>query len=309
MSRPQAFKRRMAIDHLVNSDYDHARRKALWRRVIMSLTRRRNELLRFDQVRQQLRAQGRHAAGSRQVPVDAVVGSVGRYHDFDAAFLPRRAQTRPRWLSIDRAHHEEVSLPPVELYKLGETYFVKDGNHRVSVARERGQAFVDAYVIEVQSPVPITCLSELEEWLENEDAVEFLAATRLMELRPQANVCLTLCGQYEKLLEHIAVHRWFMGIELQREVGYDEAVASWYDRVYVPVVEGLRETELQREFPKRTEADLYLWLIEHLWYLREAGELDDGASLAESARTHAARLRPPRRLARILRSMFARRAA
>ena len=299
----------MAIDHLVNSDYDRARRKALWRRVITRLTRRRNELLRFEEVRRQMRAQGRHAAGSRHVPIDAVVGSVGRYHDFDAAFLPRRAQTRPRWLSIDRAHHEDVSLPPVELYKLGETYFVKDGNHRVSVARERGQAFIDAYVIEVQSPVPITCLSELEDWLERQDAVDFLAQTRLLELRPAANVCLTLCGQYEKLLEHIAVHRWFMGIELQREFSYEEAVTSWYDRVYMPVVKGLRETELPREFPKRTEADLYLWLIEHLWYLREAGERDERASLAASARTYAAGLRPRRGLARILRSVVARRAA
>jgi hypothetical protein len=271
----------------------------------MRLMRRRNELLRFDEVRRLLRAQGRRAAGSRQVPVSAIVGSVGRYRDFDAAFLPRQAQTRSRWLSIDRAHHEDVVLPPIELYQLGETYFVKDGNHRVSVARERGQMFIDAFVVELQAAVPIRCLEDLEEWLEQQDAVEFLATTRLLALRPHAQVRLTLCGQYEKLLEHISVHRWFLGIELQREVGYEDAVASWYDRVYLPIVEGIREAAMLREFPRRTEADLYLWLIEHLWYLREAGALDEDAGVNAAARSYADDFspRPTRRLARALRGL------
>jgi hypothetical protein len=295
----------MAIDHLVQSEYEHARRKASWRTIFMRLTGRRNELLRFDEVRRLLRAHGRRDAGAQQVALDAIVGSVGRYRDFDAAFLPRQAQTRGRWLSIDRAHHQDVKLPPVELYKLGETYFVKDGNHRVSVARERGQLYVDAFVTELHAAVPIRCLDELEEWLEQQDGVAFLATTRLLELRPEAQVRLTLCGQYDTLLEHISVHRWFMGIELTREVAYDEAVASWYDRVYLPIVEGIREAGILRDFPRRTETDLYLWLIEHLWYLREAGELVDDAPLDAAARSYAAgfSLRPIRRLARALRAL------
>ena len=275
----------------------------------MRLVRRRNELLRFDEVRHQLRAQqGPHSLGIQQVELDAIVGSVGRYHDFDAAFLPRQAQTKPRWLSINRAHYEDVSLPPVELYRLGETYFVKDGNHRVSVARERGQSFVDAVVTEVKSPVPIASLAELEEWLEQQDAVEFMATTRLLELRPEADVCLSLCGQYEKLLEHISVHRWFLGVELEREVSYEEAVVSWYDRVYVPLVQAIREADVAREFPGRTEADLYVWFIEHVWYLRQAGELEEDAPLAAAARTFGSSFssRPRRRLARAVRSVFVR---
>jgi hypothetical protein len=296
----------MAIEQAIDADYDHARRKAAWRSLILPLVRRRNELLRFDDVRRRLRAQGRHALGCRQVPLAAIVGSVGRYRDFDAAFLPRRSQTKPRWVSIDRAHYQEASLPPVELYKLGETYFVKDGNHRVSVARERGQAFIDAVVVDVESPVPIAGPAELEAWLERQDAVDFLAATCLLELRPRADVRLTLCGQYEKLLEHISVHRWLLGVELAREIPYDEAVGSWYDRVYAPVVEGIRQADLQREFPKRTEADLYVWLIEHLWYLRQAGELDEDVPLSAAARTFGAGFssRPRRRLARLVRSVL-----
>jgi hypothetical protein len=295
----------MSVDNLVHGDYEHARRKASWRRVISRLTGRRNELLRFDEVRLRLRAQGRHAAGSRAVDLDAIVGSVGRYRDFDAVFLPRQTQTKRRWLSIDRAHYEDVALPPVELYQLGATYFVKDGNHRVSVARQRGQLFIDAVVIELHAPVPIGSLAELEEWIGQQDAVEFLSATRLMELRPEAQVLLTLPGQYEQLLEHISVHRWFLGIESEQEVPYSDAVASWYDRVYLPIVEGIREADMLRDFPRRTEADLYVWLIEHLWYLREAGELDQAAPLEAAARSYASRFsqRPARLIARVLRDL------
>jgi hypothetical protein len=298
----------MAIEQAIQSDFEHARRKASWRRVIMRLVGRRNELLRFDEVRRQLRAQGRHTLGSHEVPLHAIVGSVGRYRDFDAVFLPRRSQTRQRWLSIDRAYHEDVSLPPVELYRLGATYFVKDGNHRVSVARERGQAFIDALVVDVESPVPIACLDELEAWLEQQDAVDFLATTRLLELRPWAEVRLTLCGQYEKLLEHISVHRWFLGVEGQREVAYEEAVASWYDHVYTPLVDQIRDADLLAEFPGRTEADLYVWLIEHLWYLREAGELEQDTPVNAVARTFGVYFssRPRRRMERMLRGLLTR---
>src|SRR6266568_6855374 len=175
----------MTFDNQVNSDFEHARRKASWRSIINRLTGRRTELLRFEEVRRQLRAEGRHDAGSRPVLVDAIVGSVGRYRDFDTAFLPLQTQTKRRWLSIDRAHYDDLVLPPVELYRLGETYFVKDGNHRVSVARERGQEFIDAYVIELQAPVPITSLQELEDWVRRQDAIDFLTRTRLVSLRPQ----------------------------------------------------------------------------------------------------------------------------
>jgi hypothetical protein len=295
----------MRVDNQVHADFEHARRKASWRGLISRLTGRRNELLRFEEVRHQLRAQGRHDGGSRPVPLDAIVGSVGRYRDFDAAFLPVQTQTKRRWLNIDRAHYEELSLPPVELYQLGETYFVKDGNHRVSVARERGQVFVDAMVIELHAPVPIGSLEELQEWIRQQDAVAFLDTTHLLELRPHAQVLLTVPGQYERLVEHISVHRWFLGIEGEREIAYDEAVASWYDRVYLPLVEGIREADILGEFPGRSEADLYLWLIEHLWYLREAGELPDAAPLDVAARTYADGFSPrtTRRIARAIRRL------
>jgi hypothetical protein len=293
----------MSFEEQVRADYDMARLKAAWRQIVSRLARRRNELLQFEEVRRRLRAQGQHYVGLRSVPLEAIVGSIGRYRDFDRAFLPRQSQTKSRWLNIDRAHYQDLELPPVELYGIGETYFVRDGNHRVSVARERGQEFVDAVVVELSAPVPIGSVQELEDWIRREDAVAFLSTTRMMEVRPDAQVLLTLPGQYEQLLEHISVHRWFLGIEADQEIPYEQAVGSWYDRVYLPLVEAIHEADVLKEFPQRTAADLYLWLIEHLWYLREACELDEDQPLDVTARTYAERFsqRPRRRVARVVR--------
>jgi len=204
------------------------------------------------------------------VPIDRIVGSVGRYRDFDRAFLPRQVRTRDRWESVDRAHREGTEVPAIELYKIGEVYFVKDGNHRVSVARERGQAFIDAHVIEVTAPAPVDSVEDLLDFIRDRDALAFYEKTDLLRIRPDARIELTLPGQYDKLLEHISTHRWYLGIEQKREIPYPEAVASWYDRVYMPTVEVIRKTGALRDFPNRTEADLYLWCTEHHWYLHQA---------------------------------------
>src|SRR5436309_1427314 len=178
----------MQVANTAHSDFLRVRRKAFWRGIAKWLLRSDDALLAFDDVRKQLHAHLQHDGGVREVEIDQIVGSVGRYRDFDRAFLPRQARTRGRWESIDTAYLTHVELPPIELYKIGETYFVKDGNHRVSVARERGQVFVDARVIEVESPAPVTSVEDLFEWIRNEDAVKFHEATGISRLRPGATL-------------------------------------------------------------------------------------------------------------------------
>jgi hypothetical protein len=85
------------------------------------------------------------------------VGSEGRFHEFDRAFYPRVARSKDRWLRIDQAHYDDVTLPPVELIKVGQGYFVRDGNHRVSVARARGHQVVDACVTEIEVGIEERC--------------------------------------------------------------------------------------------------------------------------------------------------------
>lgn len=257
------------IEQIAKADFEAALRKGFWRSVLSWFSQSSNRLLPFDEVRARLPMRGQHYIGLREVPIEKIIGSVGRYQDFDRAFLPRHSRTASRWISIDAAHLQEIDLPPVELYKIGEAYFVKDGNHRVSVARERGQKFIDAYVIEIDTPVPIDEHTDIDELITLHEKGEFYAKTQLDQLRPGAKIDLTLPGQYAKLLEHIDVHRYFMGLERGQEVPYEEAVTSWYDEVYLPLARVIGEADLLKEFPGRTVGDLYLWIIEHLWYLRE----------------------------------------
>jgi hypothetical protein len=255
---------------LVRADYESARRRAFIRAIASWLRRSDNALLAFEEMRRGIRANAQRDRGMRAVEIERIVGSVGRYRDFDRAFLPRQARTRDRWESVDRAHREGTEVPPIELYQIGEVYFVKDGNHRVSVARDRGQQFIDAHVIEVSAPAPVTTVDDLLDWIRDQDAITFYEKTDLLGLRPGARIDLTLPGQYEKLLEHISTHRWYLGTEQNREISYPEAVTSWYDRVYLPTIEAIRRTNALRDFPHRTEADLYLWTTEHHWYLHQA---------------------------------------
>jgi hypothetical protein len=162
-----------------------------------------------------------------------------------------------------------TALPPVKLYKIGEAYFVLDGNHRVSVARERGVEFVDAEVTEAETRVPVTAELDAADLEIKEEYARFLERTRLDELRPDQRVEFTIAGGYDRLLEHIAVHRYFMGLEQERFISEDEAVCDWYDNLYLSLVRIIREKDVLADFPGRTEADLYLWIMDHQHYLRE----------------------------------------
>ena len=114
-----------------------ARRKALLTELLDMLRRQPNDLLSLDDVRARLNVRGQRWLGHQIVPVDHIIGSEGRYTDFDRQFLPRSDKLKDRWSRIDSAMIESITLPPVDLYKIGDAYFVRDGNHRVSVARQQ----------------------------------------------------------------------------------------------------------------------------------------------------------------------------
>jgi hypothetical protein len=250
-------------------DFGTARRKAFWNEIVSFLSGRSNLLLSWDEVRGKLGVRGQVYRGVQPVPVNKVIGSVGRYRDFDRVFMPTQDRTADRWRSIARAHYDYVSLPPVKLYKIGDAYFVLDGNHRISVAREQGIEFVDAEVIEANTVVSVTADLDADDLEIKGEYARFLDRTRLDELQPDQNIEFTIGGGYERLLEHIAVHRHFLGLEWQRFVPEDEAVCDWYDNLYLPLVRIVREKDVLTDFPGRTEADLYLWIMDHQHYLRE----------------------------------------
>jgi len=270
-------------NNLANADFESALRKSFWHSLLSWFSKNNNNLLNFDEIRRQIPWQGQYDRGMQEIRLDDIVGSVGRYQDFDRTFLPRYFRSRDRWTNIDKLHIKDINIPPIEVYKIGSVYFVKDGNHRVSVARERGQVYIEANVIEIESSIPIDANTNIDDLISRKEQLGFLDQTRIYDLRPEATIILTLPGGYDKLIEHMHVHSWFLGEQLKHEISWMEAVADWYDKVYLPLVEIIRVNEILKDFPERSEADMYLWIIEHLWYLREKG-LED--ITLEAAATH-----------------------
>jgi hypothetical protein len=138
----------------VEHDFDRARRRAFARRVLNRLrgSGESDRLLSFDEVKASLAGWSQAYRGLRLVEVDKIVGSVGRHREFDGSFLPRGGSSETRWKRIDRAFHRAEYLPPVSLYEVGGLYYVRDGNHRVSVARFHGVREIEAEVVQVRGP-------------------------------------------------------------------------------------------------------------------------------------------------------------
>jgi len=271
-------------------DFRRARMQSFFNMLRAALSGQRQRLLAFDEVREKLHLGGPVYRGLQSVPLDKIIGSVNRYRDFDHLFLPTQSHTEDRWRRINRAWYEEIDLPPVMLYKVGEVYFVVDGNHRVSVARDRGQQFIDAEVREVESRVPVTAGMQPDDLERLGERVEFLERTQLDRWYPEAVIKPTVLGGYERLLEHIAVHRYFMGIDQGRSISEEDAVRHWYETLYLPVVQVVERSEVLEELPGRTATDFYLWTMDHLHFLRsqeggaEAGPGQAAQDLIETMR-------------------------
>ena len=283
------------------ADFRSARRRATLQRMMATLSGESTELLAYDEVRQRLRGRETARRALEEIPLEAIVGSVGRYHDFSRTFLPRQNSDAGRWAGVKAAMTGMAGLPPIEVYQIGEVYFVRDGNHRVSVMRQMGATHIEAYVTRVDTKVRLTPEVDLDELIIKEEQTRFLHHTHLDELRPESDLSVTVPGMSDRLLEHIAVHRYFMGIEQQREIPTDDAVVRWYETVYLPVVAVIRERSILDEFRGRTEADLYLWVAEHREALREILGWD--LSTEAAASDLAARQRQPGAGARILQAV------
>lgn len=261
------------LDSIVRADFSRARFKSFVNSVFAVLSGKRNTLLSYDDIKEKLKIGGPIYRGVKTVRVDQVAGSLNRYHEFDSAFLPKEDQLAGRWTKVDRAFYEDIHLPPVVLYKVGEVYFVVDGHHRVSVAREQGQEFIEAEVRECATRVNITPGIKPEDLEILGAKVDFLERTGLDKLRAEANIKVNIPDGFTRMLEHIAVHRYFMGLDLKRDISEKEAVEHWYDTVYLPIVTIIRQSGLLEDFPDKTEGDLYLWTLDHQHYLyKEEGQ-------------------------------------
>jgi len=267
---------------LAVQDFRRARRKAALQEVFARISSKSADLLSYEEVRESLKGRKSAKRELKEIPLDAIVGSVGRYKDFTRKFLPRQDSDEGRWARVKAAVMELSGLPAVEVYQIGDVYFVFDGNHRVSVARQLGSTHIQAYVTEVITKVAISPDIQPDELIVKAEYADFLEYSRLDTLRPQADMSVTAPGQYDKLDQQISIVRDFRSKEIKQELSYEEAVVHWFDEFYLPVASVIRDRGLLREFPDRTVTDLFLWVYEHRNTLEKALGWDIGTEEAAS---------------------------
>ncbi len=229
-----------------------------------------DQLWNFDDVKSRLRLQNPLYRGLQDIPIDRIVGSVGRYHDFTREFMPRHFDMQDRWSRVYAQMHSMEGVPPIDVYKVGDVYFVRDGNHRVSIARRLGYESIQAHVTELDTPIELEPDMTEDMWETAEAYSEFLQRTRLHINRPGKKNLIRLSepSLYHGLLEHIELAQQVLIIE-GKNATLEDAAIHWYETVYLPIIRIIREYDILHYFPDRTEADLYLWLVNNLYHIRQ----------------------------------------
>jgi len=266
-----------------NTDFTNARNKAILSEIQHLLDADKNKLLSFYDVKDILKPKNQVYVGNRTVPINLIVGSEGRYRDFNKYFLPKADHLRNRWERVDEAHLKDIILPSILLYEIGGVYFVRDGNHRVSVAKTKGVEFIDAEVISLSSEISISpgmTTDQLREALIAYEKNIFYEKTNFKELTGDASLDFSTPGRYDVVYNHILVHKYYLNESREEEIPFSEALVSWYGNVYGPVLAIIREQWLLANFPGRTEGDLYVWIIKHWDFLKKKY---GGYTLADAA--------------------------
>jgi hypothetical protein len=230
-----------------------------------------NLILPFDEVVEALGRTGERSLGLQNIPLDSIVGSVGRTREFDRSFRPTSSRVRPRWERIANAQRRGKDMPPISVYRVGELHFVRDGHHRVSVARAQGREDIDAYVTEVSTrigadrairPADLPLKSHMRVFLERVP----LSAEEAQELR------LSDPWAYAALAEGVEAwgfrHMQGTGEALSR----DEVAQRWLDDEFRPVVRMLRDADLIGD---GTDADAYMRIAGERYRLMRTHEWND----------------------------------
>ena len=231
----------------------------------------KSDLLAFEDVRQKLRLHQKMYKGVQDIPLDQIIGSVGRYRDFTRSFLPRNKALMERWQRVDAATITK-GVPPIEVYLVGEAYFVIDGNHRVSVMRQNNAGTIQAHVWEFETETGLSSDADLDEVLIKAEHIDFLERTNLKESHPEADIEFTVPGRYRDVEYQIEMYRRALEKIDEEPMSYQDGAAMWYDMVYAPACDIIRRQGVMDRFPDRTEADLFVWVWRYNQDLREDGE-------------------------------------
>ncbi|HZQ48751.1 MAG TPA: ParB N-terminal domain-containing protein [Candidatus Dormibacteraeota bacterium] len=255
-------------------DFDSARSRAFRRALRAILTGRPPRLHSIEPMLKAAGLEGSAYGGIHEIPVDRIIGSAAsdaKTQDFDPGFLPINRRMRERWTRIYQAMVEGDELPPIDVYQVDGRYYVIDGHHRVSVARNLGRPMINARVINVRTRAPLDPTVDAAALLRAAEYAAFLETTQLHRTRPNARLEVSRLGRYDEILKHILGHAYFMGLERGRAVPLKEAAASWYDNVYRPIEDAIREHKVLDRLPGWTEADAYVEIARRWLELSEGG--------------------------------------
>ncbi len=235
----------------------------------------------FDEVVSALGRRGEHYAGTKVIALDAIVGSVDKVKDFDRRFRPTSTRSRERWERLARATSKGEEIPPIEVYQVGDYYFVRDGHHRVSVARSRGIDLIEARVTVVD-----TLLTPVG--IEDRDDLELKHWRRLMLERvpftgeARAAVAVNSPALYGEIAE--TVEAWAArtmhaeGVYLDK----DTMAKRWYAEEYQPVIDLIEEAGVRGAGERPAEAYLrvacerYRLIRDHDWNAEIMAQVSKG---------------------------------
>lgn len=282
----------MADNLTLTEDFNKAHRHAVFQGLFSTFRWSNPDLLSFYEVTKLIRPEAESYRGMQTIPVKQIIGSENRYHDFSSAFYPKNASLERRWESVDAARIDDVILPPISVYKLGDCYFVRDGNHRVSVARTKGVEFIDAEVVELTSKIPLEegiTLNEIRKRVVAYERQRFIEQFNPTYL-PMDRIVFTSPGSYPEMVNHILVHKYYMNLDKTDEIPFEEGARDWFEHVYLPIAEAIEKEHLLSEFPGQTEADLYMWLVRR-W--DEMKRLNIGATESDAAKAVKKEIKTP----------------
>ena len=253
------------------TEFERARFSSLLNNLKSYISGKENKMLSFEEISKGLNLHNQRYLGMRTIDINDIVGSIDRYKDFDRFFLPVKTNLEHRWLNIYSAYKKNIDLPPVKLYKVGNIYFVLDGNHRVSVAKRMGVKYIDADVIEFTTKIPVSREMDPIDMFILAEREKFLNLTKLKKNRPDIKIRLTVPGKYDFLLEQINNHMYNLNQNKINEVKitFEKAAADWYDNIYLPVINIIDKYKIIENFPNRTKSDLFVWIIGHKYYLKD----------------------------------------
>ena len=254
----------MLLSAEAQAEFDAARGGRALRELSSIFTGQERMLLPLEDVVRAARMDGQVDRGLQDIPLSLIRGSENRTADFDAAFHPLSQRLRGRWSRLYMVIQEGHEMPPIDVYKVGDLYFVRDGHHRVSIARRLGWETIRAHVTEVRTRAPLDAEVDSRDLLGIAEYASFLERTHLDRTRPEARLEVSSLGRYDVIYEHILGHRYFLSQGRKEPVSVREAAASWYDTVYLPVMDVVERHRLKEQLPGWTEADIYLELT-RLW--------------------------------------------